>query len=76
MLGLNNRGEAVGFDVDPQGGMHGVIFDVVSGVVAELDDPKGIGTTTFNGLNDGGQIVGFYVNGGGNTIGLIATPTR
>jgi hypothetical protein len=29
----------------------------------------------FNGVNDLGQIVGFYVNGADNTIGLLATPT-
>jgi hypothetical protein len=40
--------------------------------VLAFDDPNGIGTTTFNGVNDHGQIVGFYVNGQGNTIGLLA----
>jgi hypothetical protein len=38
--------------------------------------PRLHGTTTFNGVNDRGQIVGFYVNGAGNTIGLLATPVR
>jgi hypothetical protein len=74
LLGLNNFGEAVGFDVDQNGLMHGIICDVVTGATEEVDDPNGIGTTTFNGLNDRGQIVGFYVNGATNTIGLIATP--
>jgi hypothetical protein len=54
------------------------IFDFVrnpvTGVTEELDDPNGIGTTTFNGLNDRGQIVGFFLNGANNTIGLLATP--
>ena len=40
--------------------------------VLAFDDPNGIGTTTFNGVNDHGQIVGFYVNGQDNTIGLPA----
>jgi hypothetical protein len=31
--------------------------------------------TTFNGVNDQGDIVGFYVNSKGNTIGLLARPT-
>ena len=39
-----------------------------------IDDPKGIGTTTINGLNDKGQLVGFYVDGAGNTDGFLATP--
>jgi len=54
--------------------MHGIVCNVVTGATEQLDDQKGIGTTTFNGLNDLGQIVGFYVNRGGNTIGLLATP--
>jgi hypothetical protein len=74
LLGLNNFGEAVGFDVDTAGAMHGIICDVVTGATEQLDDPNGIGTTTFNGINDRGQIVGFYVNGANNTIGLLATP--
>jgi len=74
LFGLNNFGEAVGFDIDTNGAMHGIICHVVTGACEEQDDPNGIGTTTFNGLNDRGQIVGFYVNGAGNTIGLLATP--
>ena len=37
-------------------------------------DPSGLFATTFNGVNDNGDIVGFYVNKSGNTIGLLATP--
>jgi hypothetical protein len=74
LLGLNDFGVAVGVDVDQQGAMHGIICNVSSGACTQLDDPKGIGTTTFNGVNDKAQIVGFYVNGDGNTIGLLADP--
>ncbi len=74
LFGLNNSGEAVGFDIDANGAMHGIICDVETGACEQQDDPNGIGTTIFNGLNDRGHIVGFYVNGAGNTIGLLATP--
>ena len=74
LLGLNNFGIAVGFDSDTAMQMHGIICNVVTAKCQTLDDPNGIGTTTFDGLNDLGQIVGFYVNGQGNTIGLLATP--
>jgi len=74
LLGLNNVGEAVGFDLDQEGAMHGIVCNVYTGATQEVDDPNGIGTTTFNGLNDLGHIVGFYVNGDGNTIGLLAVP--
>ena len=73
LLGLNNLGEAVGFDILPSGAMHGIICSVTALSCTQLDDPNGIGTTTFNGVNDKGQIVGFYVDGAGNTDGLVAT---
>jgi hypothetical protein len=74
LLGLSNSGEAVGFDVDAAMQMHGVICNFFQAKCQLLDDPNGIGTTTFNGVNSFGQIVGFYVNGAGNTIGLVAAP--
>ncbi len=39
-----------------------------------VNDPHGIGTTIINGLNDRGELVGFYVDGAGNTDGFIARP--
>ena len=74
LLGLNNLGEAVGFDIDMAGAMHGIVCSITALTCTPFDDPAGIGTTTFNGVNDKGQIVGFYVNGDDNTIGLLATP--
>jgi hypothetical protein len=39
-----------------------------------VDDPNGIGATTINGVNDHGDLVGFYTDSNGNTDGLLATP--
>jgi len=39
-----------------------------------VDDPHGFGTITINGVNDRGQLVGFYVDSIGNTDGFAATP--
>ena len=39
-----------------------------------VDDPNGVGTTTINGVNDKGQLVGFYTDSNGNTDGLLASP--
>jgi hypothetical protein len=75
ILGLNNLGEAVGFDILPDMTMHGIVCSVSTLTCTQVDDPFGIGTTTVNGLNDKGQLVGFYVNGQDNTIGFVATPT-
>jgi hypothetical protein len=41
-----------------------------------VDDPHGAGTTTINGVNDFGQLVGFYVDANGNTDGFLASPHR
>src|SRR5665811_761892 len=32
-----------------------------------VDDPNGVGTTVINGINRDGHLVGFYVDGAGNT---------
>ncbi len=52
---------------------HGFIWAPGFGY-ATVDDPAGAGTTTLNGINDHGRIVGFYVDANGNTDGLLATP--
>ena len=39
-----------------------------------IDDPKGVGTTTINGLNDKGEFEGCYVDAAGNIDGFLATP--
>jgi hypothetical protein len=73
LFGLNNNGLAVGIDV-VNGAMNGILYDTGTGTFTTLDDPNGVGTTTFNGVNDLGQVVGFYVDGNGNTDGLLANP--
>jgi hypothetical protein len=42
---------------------------------ATINDPNGVGATTINGINDRGQLVGFYTDSSGNTDGLLATPS-
>jgi hypothetical protein len=50
---------------------HGFIWTPLRGFQT-VDDPQGIGTTTINGVNDQGDIVGFYADGAGNTHGFAA----
>ena len=73
LLGVNNNGLAVGFDMVGTS-MDGILYNINTGTFTTLDDPNGVGTTTLNGVNDLGQIVGFYVDGNGNTDGLLANP--
>lgn len=71
-LGLNNLGQVAGTYTD-NAGMHGFIYTVATGTYQSVDDPNGIGTTIINGINDRGQIVGFYVDANNNTIGFVGT---
>ncbi len=78
-LGINNNGQVVGTFVDAAG-MHGYVYNLVTGAFTQIDDPNGINssgldTTTVNGLNNLGQLVGFYMDANGNTDGFTATPT-
>jgi hypothetical protein len=40
-------------------------------VFQTINDPNGQGTTTVNGISSCGNIVGFYVDGNGNTDGML-----
>jgi PEP-CTERM motif len=72
LLGLNDEGIADGFAVI--GGMqHGILFDSLTDTFTILD-PPGSTSTTLNGLNDAGDVVGFFVDGAGNTDGVLGTP--
>jgi len=78
-LGLNNEGFVVGIYQVVSGqntATHGFIYNSSNGHFRSLDEPKGLGTTTINGINDFNQIVGFYVDSNGNTDGFIGTPIK
>jgi hypothetical protein len=50
---------------------HGVIYTPSNGQWTQLDDPNGVQGTVLNGVNDKGQIVGFYTDAAGNTHGML-----
>ena len=75
-LGVNGSNEVVGVYTVGSGStaqMHGFTWTAQHGF-STVDDPHGVGTTTVNGVNDRGQLVGFYVDSAGNTDGFLATP--
>ena len=76
-LGVNNSDEVVGVFVPSSNAnaLDGFTWTPQHGF-RTVDDPHGIGTTTINGVNDFGQLVGFYVDANGNTDGFLATPQR
>jgi hypothetical protein len=77
-LGVNDHDEVVGdYTVGTGSGasMHGFTWTPGGGFVS-VDHPQGQGTTTINGVNDAGDLVGFLVDATGNTDGFLATPVR
>jgi hypothetical protein len=80
LLGLNNNGQAVGSFVDVNGETQGLLFNIAADTFQTISDPNASATpafnvtgTTINGINDQGNLVGFYSNGT-QVIGLLATP--
>jgi hypothetical protein len=41
-----------------------------------VDDPHGVGATVVNGVNNAGDLVGFYADGKGSNDGMLAVPRR
>lgn len=80
-LGLNNLGLFVGSYVDQDGETHGFIFNMNTSTWQTIDDPNasstsafGVTGTTVNGINDAGNLVGFYSDGT-NVNGFLALAT-
>lgn len=67
ILGLNNTGLADGAYTDANGLLHGFVYDIGTNTFTTVDDPNGVNGTTLNGLNDLGQLTGFFVDAAGNT---------
>lgn len=72
-LGVNDKGDIVGFYTDVGGTQHGYIDN--GGVFTSFDAPGAVaGTTTINGVNDKGDIVGFYTTASDTVVGFVGTP--
>lgn len=79
-FGLNDNGEVVGSYVDGSGATDGLTYNYLTNTWATVNDPAGsaipafgVSGTTINGVNDLGQLVGFYSDGT-NVDGFLATP--
>jgi hypothetical protein len=80
-LGLNNNGLVVGSYVDANGVTHGLVYNTITNTYQTVDDPLASANPAFdvtgtiiNGINDAGQLVGFYSDGA-NVNGFLATPS-
>ncbi len=77
-FGLNNEDQVVGSYVNAQGNTEGFVYNWVTNTWETVNDPNVNGNTSFNvegttvnGINDKGQLVGFYAD---NVNGFLATP--
>jgi hypothetical protein len=53
--------------------MHGFTWTSARGF-AIVDGPGGAVSTAISGVNDAGDLVGYYTDRAGHTDGLLATP--
>jgi hypothetical protein len=75
-FGVNDHDEVVGAYTVGSGSSavtHGFTWRPGYGF-RTVDDPHGKGTTTINGVNNAGDLVGFYTDSAGNTDGMLALP--
>ena len=81
VLGINDKGIAVGYYGDSTGSQHGFLYDTRTGRYTFLDDPSeafqnGVEVTQITGITNSGEITGFYSDANGVFHGFVATPRR
>ncbi len=82
-FGLNNVGQIVGTDTTAGGYSEGFVYNMITNTWTPVLVPGSATNTAFgmmgtilNGINDSGDLVGFYADAGsGNLNGVLATPT-
>jgi hypothetical protein len=75
-FGVNNGDEVVGaYTTGPASNpkSFGFVWRPGHGFIT-VNDPHGIGTTVINGVNNEGDLVGFYTDSHGNVDGMLALP--
>ncbi len=80
ILGVNDHGIAVGYYGDSTTSQHGFIYNTNTGKYTFLDDPSeafdnGVEVTQITGINNSGEITGFYSDANGVFHGFVATLT-
>lgn len=80
ILAVNNHGMAVGYYGDSTTSQHGFLYNLKTGKYTFLDDPaeafnNGVEVTQVTGINDAGEIAGFYSDANGVFHGFFAWPT-
>jgi uncharacterized membrane protein len=81
ILGINDKGIAVGYYGDSTTSQHGFIYNTRTGQYTFLDDPSeafnnGVEVTQITGITNSGEITGFYSDANGVFHGFAATLHR
>ncbi len=80
VLGINDHGIAVGYYGDSTFSQHGYFYNTNTGTYTFLDDPNaafnnaGVEITQITGINNSGEITGFYSDANGVFHGFVAVP--
>ncbi|HEY2159543.1 MAG TPA: PEP-CTERM sorting domain-containing protein, partial [Isosphaeraceae bacterium] len=77
ILGINDQGIAVGYYGDSTTSQHGFLYNTSTGTYTFLDDPSeafhnGVEVTQITGINNAGEITGFYTDANGIAHGFVA----
>ncbi len=77
ILGVNDSGLAVGYYQDSTGSQHGFLYNTNTGTYSFLDAPNatftnGVEITQITGINNSGEITGFYSGPNGALQGFVA----
>ena len=78
VLGINDKGIAVGYYGDSTTSQHGFIYNTHTGQYTFLDDPSeafnnGVEVTQITGITNSGEITGFYSDANGVFHGFVAS---
>jgi hypothetical protein len=81
ILGINDKGIAVGYYGDSTTSQHGFIYNTKTGQYTFLDDPSeafnnGVEVTQITGITNSGEITGFYSDANGVFHGFVATTAK
>ena len=78
VLGINDKGIAVGYYGDSTTSQHGFLYNTHTGQYTFLDDPSeafsnGVEVTQITGITNSGEITGFYSDANGVFHGFVAS---
>ena len=81
ILGINDKGIAVGYYGDSTTSQHGFLYNTHTGQYTFLDDPSeafnnGVEVTQITGITNSGEITGFYSDANGVFHGFVATAPK